>query len=89
MIVIYPSANDSIIDAYVKDCGGINVSQYCYDVTMKNSIVTNYKIIADYIDKGDYIEPDILSDNIRSKGRISQITFILLKRYMKNYYEID
>jgi len=58
-------------------------------VATKNSLQKNYQLIADYIDKGDYIEPDILNDNIRSKSRISQIAFILLKRYMKNYYGIE
>jgi hypothetical protein len=92
MVFIYPSANNSIIDGYVNsynETQGIDVSRYCYDVATKNSIQKNYQIIADYIDKGDYVEPDILKDNIRSKSRISQITFILLKRYMKNYCSLD
>jgi hypothetical protein len=92
MVFIYPSTNNSIIDGYVNGYNKTqrtDISRYCYDVATKNSIQKNYQIIADYIDKGDYVEPDILSDKIHSKSRISQITFILLKRYMKNYYSLD
>ena len=73
--------------SYITSYNIKDIDDYCYHIAKYNNKKNNIEIIIDYVDKGDYIENDFLSENLNKPIRIRQIAHILLERYLS--YRID